>query len=393
MLRIGLVCVSDLNIGGGRTYEQLMLNAVLEEYAGDFEFTLFVPDAANFDTSPQVRQEFIVETYSTSHVSRLLQMVRQSPLSFRLMELAGWQMSSLERSLIRAQIDLVYFLSPNPFAAGISALPIISTIWDMAHSRHTEFPEVTSRRRSEFRDQTYGIAARKSVAIVVDSPKGKFDVVSSYGVQDSRVLPISFVSLVKPWGSPVEPSLDQVIYPAQFWPHKNHVVLLRALRLLLDHGRRSPQLILTGSDKGNLTFVKSMCRDLALEKNVLIRGFVPGRELKNIVLQSRGLVMPSFIGPTNLPPIEALKSGIPVAVSTSDQLSQHADNESVRAVDPMDVDGWADALEAFSEQRMKRPASVPPGVQEFSSEIHLLGDVLRRFEVVRDGWRRGRWTL
>src|SRR3972149_3877638 len=69
----------------------------------------------------------------------------------------------------------------------------------------------------------------------------------------------------------VEPGY--LFYPAQFWAHKNHVNLLLALKQLRDEGTRF-QLVLAGSDFGNLNYVHQQIKALGLQDQVSILGFV-----------------------------------------------------------------------------------------------------------------------
>ena len=54
---------------------------------------------------------------------------------------------------------------------------------------------------------------------------------------------------------------------------------------------------------------------LNLNGRVFFTGFIADDELKNYYKNSRGLVMPTFYGPTNIPPIEAVFSNCPVLIS------------------------------------------------------------------------------
>jgi glycosyltransferase involved in cell wall biosynthesis len=75
------------------------------------------------------------------------------------------------------------------------------------------------------------------------------------------------------------------------------------------------KLVLTGSDHGNKNYILRTIKNLGLSESVIDLGFVKTEELKWIFLNSKGLVMPTFMGPTNMPLLEAGYLKCPVACS------------------------------------------------------------------------------
>ena len=98
-----------------------------------------------------------------------------------------------------------------------------------------------------------------------------------------------------------------LLYPAQFWSHKNHATLLRALALLPEY-----TLACVGSDKGYLDHVRGLARELGVLDRVRFLGFVETDELVALYRGAHALVYLSFFGPENLPPLEAFALGCPV---------------------------------------------------------------------------------
>src|SRR5207249_4800394 len=106
-----------------------------------------------------------------------------------------------------------------------------------------------------------------------------------------------------------------LFYPAQFWPHKNHVNLLLALDLLRGSAGVELDLVLTGSDKGNLNHVTKTAVALGLTSQVHILGFVPKADLRELYREAVSLTFASFFGPDNIPPLEAFALGCPVVAA------------------------------------------------------------------------------
>ena len=74
--------------------------------------------------------------------------------------------------------------------------------------------------------------------------------------------------------------------------------------------------MLTGSDQGNLGYVKRIVASLGLSPQVHILGFVPRADVDRLYRAAFALIYPSFFGPDNLPPLEAFARNCPVAAAS-----------------------------------------------------------------------------
>ncbi len=92
-------------------------------------------------------------------------------------------------------------------------------------------------------------------------------------------------------------------YPAQFWEHKNHKLILNCIKLAKDNNYEL-KFIFVGSDKGNLGYINQLSKKYRIEKNIKILGYVSDDFLKYLYTTCKAVVFPSFFGPTNLPPLE-----------------------------------------------------------------------------------------
>lgn len=233
--------------------------------------------------------------------------------------------NAFERRLVQQGIDLMYFISPTGRANLLEVTNYMTTLWDLCHRDDLEFPEVRENRIFEGREILYRSILPKAVAVFVDSLQGKMNAVRRYGVDEERihVLPFSPAPAVQDAsandaGMAVnireKYSLDvpYVYYPAQFWSHKNHVYLLEGLRVLDDKYGIKVGAIFSGGDQGNLSYVKSVAERVGLTDRVRFAGFVPNEDVPLFYQQSLALVMPTYFGPTNLPPLEAFALGVPV---------------------------------------------------------------------------------
>ena len=99
-----------------------------------------------------------------------------------------------------------------------------------------------------------------------------------------------------------------VFYPAQFWPHKNHLRIVEALEQLKRlHQFRVPA-VFCGSHTGaqrerHFQLLMDMARQCGVADQIHVLGYVPDDELAALYAGAAALVMPTFFGPTNIPVI------------------------------------------------------------------------------------------
>lgn len=130
--------------------------------------------------------------------------------------------------------------------------PILSWIPDL---QHAVLPEFFSPEEIEVRDRKYGIAAKASDAVILSSEAARDDFLQRYGTPSGRLEVLRFFTLPEEaWfqGDPVAVRKrlgipdDYLMVCNQFWAHKNHQLVIRALSALKERGI-APFVVFTGS--------------------------------------------------------------------------------------------------------------------------------------------------
>lgn len=195
---------------------------------------------------------------------------------------------------------------------------LVMPVHDLMHRYEKRFPEVAvdyDRRETAAR-----CMAAYGACVLVDSRLGKRQFAESYlkrGTGRLRIGVLPFVaseSIRQGEEEYIETPKRYVFYPAQFWKHKNHMNLIRAIELLVPD-IPDIHLVLVGSEKNNLGKIKRYLSENGLEEHVTVKGFVSDGNMIYLYRHAVGMVMPSYFGPTNIPPLEAMALGCPVAVS------------------------------------------------------------------------------
>lgn len=235
-------------------------------------------------------------------------------------------MLSQIKMLEEQNLDLIFY----PTSSNLSFLartPAVVTVHDLQHRLNPQFPEVSAGGRWEHREYGFININQKAFRILVDSKKGKQDMLRFYPVQPKRivVLPYLAPSYLNPSISSMALSKIKkqlklpdkfVFYPAKFWPHKMHVNLIRAIKLV--NQKTSLNLVLTGSKEADFSSFDAVFRlveELDLKDRVHFLGYVNDQQFSAIYKLAEALVMPTYFGPTNIPVLEAWVMGTPVIYS------------------------------------------------------------------------------
>jgi glycosyltransferase involved in cell wall biosynthesis len=215
-----------------------------------------------------------------------------------------------------------FFPSQETQLAYLAAVPSLGVVHDLMHRYETSFPEAASRLRRFYRDRHFCLLGTKAAGTCVDSQLGKEQLQHSYGIPEEKieVLPFS----VPPYALESPPDdfdarfqlpAKFLFYPATLWRHKNHACILRAMALLRDIP--DLQLVLAGGSGNGEEMVNGLIAELGLGNRIHRVGYVADREMAGFYRRARALVMPSFFGPTNIPPLEAMHHGCPVLVANN----------------------------------------------------------------------------
>lgn len=328
-VKMNIAVIIDDNIleGGGFQYS-LSQSLLLEKNKDrDYNFIYFTTKKQNI----KILAKYGIKAFylNWSNVDEFFSHIRRNELVNGIIRKLKININNkFDRILKKHFVDLIYFTSPSTLSLATEEFNFIFTVWDLCFIDSMEFPEVYAKREFERRDRLYQTAIRKAVRVVTDSPITKKRIIEIFNVSENRIIlsaffPSSSVCITEKeyLGNYIDIKKkyningEYIYYPAQFWPHKNHIYILEGLKILKEkHGLRI-NAIFSGSDKGNLGFVLNKAKESGLGDQVFYLGFVEAKEIPYLYKQALALIMPTYLGPTYIPPLEAFKLGCPVLYS------------------------------------------------------------------------------
>ena len=236
-------------------------------------------------------------------------------------------LSALEKYFVKLNVNHVVFLSPSRNGMFLRNIRYSMSIWDLAHRDKYHSAEFYEDGEWYYREQLYKETLPRAHRIFVESDTTKKRVAELYNILSENIIINKFTPIIHlkqklpdTWNSNF-----YIFYPAQYWQHKDHESLINALYVLRNDFNLDVQLICCGSDKGYLAFLKKLAVEKNLIHEITFLSFVTDDELQALYNGCELCVFPSKLGPTNLPPLEALLHGKPVILADT--------NEEIEGVD------------------------------------------------------------
>ena len=134
-----------------------------------------------------------------------------------------------------------------------------------------------------------------------------------------------------------------LFYPAQFWYHKNHVKLIRAIELAKKRYEAEIALVLVGHKKNNFDRTVRTIKDLNLEKAVKWLGYVPEEDMPYLYSHATALIVPTLFESVSIPIWEAFYFGCPVLSSNVCALPEQI-GEAGLLFNPNNVEDMAEKI-------------------------------------------------
>ncbi|QEM03446.1 glycosyltransferase family 4 protein [Mucilaginibacter rubeus] len=165
--------------------------------------------------------------------------------------------------------------------------------------------------------------------------------------------------------------------PNQFWSHKNHIVVLKAINLLVKEGL-NPVVVTTGvmhdfrGNNRNIELIKEFIAENSLEKNVLLLGLIPYNEVLVLMRKCKAVINPSFFEGWSSTVEEAKSIGKTVVIS---DIPVHREQKPPKAFyfPPTDENLLSGILKNILNDKTLDSTDVPPQLKEA-----LKSDLLKR---------------
>lgn len=322
---------------------------------GDEQYVFVVPRAGAPWLEPYADPASFLRTTTTDWAASTSRLVTQVPgvrWAWRTaMDSRPTRWPPIPKSdgtLEAASADLVHFVAQNAF---VTDVPSIFHPHDLQHVHLPgNFGSFTRRRR----ELEYGIFCRQAEMVAVTSQWVRDDVIEHFRLPAEKVAVVPWAPPTLAYEPPEKDALARIskrlelpsrflFYPAQAWPHKNHLALFRALARLRDEDNLVVSLVCTGGASAYASELMSHRRTLGLDEQVRWLGFVSPSDLRALFELCDGVVVPTLFEAASGPVWEAFVAGAPVACSDVTSLPAQVGDAAV-VFDPHDEAAIVDAV-------------------------------------------------
>jgi len=334
---------------------------------------------------------FILLTNSSTH-NDLLSLVRPGDLMLCVLEAHGGEISKVQTPahnvrivrtfkptlLKRLGVDVLYC----PFGSTERSIPAIPTIAMVVDLLHRDYPFSLSDGERVWREEYFqqllldadyvqGISNHTVSRLLHHYPLSSEKVFFTYLPIDQRLQSAPARRVQNPF----------FIYPANFWVHKNHEILLIAYGLYRDTSAENRwDLVLTGHLDKRAEQLKSLANTLGIGRYVHFKGHLNEEEFADLFERAGALVYPSLHEGFGIPLVEAMRFRKPIICGRHTSLPEIAGSAAfyINAKDPVEL---ASAMKQVSEDQELRAWLVHSGehrLSEFSisKEVQKLAEIL-----------------
>lgn len=361
--KIAMILVTQPKRGGGHQYALMVAKCLKELPASKYELVSICNNSFWTKWSKENGITYFHFNEIEPETKNILYNLK-FPFFSRIYNL---YVTELGRIVRKEKID-VLFATAQMYVPNLN-VKIILPVHDLMHRYENSFPEV----KNEYyrREAVFKVQARFADYIFTDSDLGKKQFEEAYlkkYTKKPNIVVLPFVvsdHISKMREKYVEVPFPYVFYPAQFWMHKNHINLIKAIQILKKEIEEI-HLVLVGCEKNCLREIKKYIVANGLDNNVTIKGFVSDENITFLYRHALGMIMPSYFGPTNIPPLEAMALGCPVAVSDRYAMPEQVGDAGL-LFDPDSPDEIADCIRKIWTDAELREELIGKGYRKIST--------------------------
>jgi len=345
---------------GGAGVVAVSLLRHLSTLAPEMQFTLLTSEGSHGQLvlldAPNVRRRCVRSAATPSPLARrMIDAILSPPARVRLKQAYRSMRNSayhhrlaqsLKPSLLFCPFTVSEFRQPGT--------PCISIIYDLQHVSYPQFFTADQRLN---RQCHIAEACTRSTRVVCISEYVRGTLLAGFEIAADRVRTIPLGLLRS--GARADASVvgrlgvrrgGFLLYPANFWPHKNHRVLFEALSIFIEAHPDSPfRLVCTGAPNTLMRELQVAAESMLPSGTVVFAGYLPDEELAGLLTECSALIFPSLYEGFGLPVLEAMASGKPVLCSNVTSLPEVAGDAAVY-FDPTSPRAIAEGIEALSDR-------------------------------------------
>lgn len=285
------------------------------------------------------------------------------------------------------QVNLLFcpFTTPAYAEPGI---PVVCVVYDL---QHHAYPQFFDPAEISVREATYEQVRQRADAIICISEYSRQTLLDYLDIAAERTHTV-YISIHARLKN-ITPSPDilskfqlehrpYMFYPANYWPHKNHRMLLTAYKILVQRRPDSaPDLVLAGALEQQEQELRLAVEAMGLKQRVHFLGYLAAGPLAAVFQGCRFVIFPSLYEGFGVPVLEAFTFGKPVLCSNVTSLPEVVGDAAI-LFDPRKPLEIVQAIETLLQQPRLADELVKRGYQRLAN--FRQEDMARRYLEIFD---------
>lgn len=201
-------------------------------------------------------------------------------------------------------------------------VPVPSVV-NLSDIQEVFYPQFFTGKVLDSRRRHYPPSTRTANSVLTVSEFSKRSIVEHHGISPDKVF-VAYHAVDESMFAPSSTGILQkfnlperfIFYPANYWLHKNHDALLRALHYLRTEKNCIVPCVLTGQEVDDGYPIKGKISGFGLDNQVKVLGYVTNEEIRALFHAADMLCFPSLFEGFGMPLVDAMAAGLPVTCST-----------------------------------------------------------------------------
>jgi glycosyltransferase involved in cell wall biosynthesis len=287
-------------------------------------------------------------------------------------------------------VDVLFcpFTAPTFAEPGI---PVVSLVCDL---QHKDYPQFFKPGEVAAREALFSEVRRRADAIICISENTRQAVIRHLGVNPDKTCTIHISIQSRLAGRDMLKNSEQLrglqiadhpfmYYPANFWLHKNHKLLINAYGIFVSrHPDCKMDLVFTGALDDAQRDLQGDVRRMGLERRVHFLGYLPEAQLIAVWEGCSFLIFPSLYEGFGIPVLEAMQFGKPVLCSNVASLPEIA-GDAALYFDPLKTEDIVQCIERIVEDQELFASLVRRGYERLAN--FQPGEMVKKYLQCLDG--------
>jgi len=348
-MKIGISCTGTNSSykGGVNTYIFGLLDGFLN-IGNEHKFQIYISNSdKNLYKKYLKNDNFeLIRVPDNNDLSLLLRILRRITRKLSLVSLYKFISDLLSKritAIINKNSDILYLPRTILYPYNLK-IPTVVSIHDI---QQFHYPQFFTKRQLKARKISYGLTVKYANYIQASSNFIKSDLLKHYPSLKYSQIPVINEGVnidkfkikldCKAIRDKYNINYKYLFFPAQLWPHKNHITILKTLKLIEEENGIKIPLLLTGAKMNNSKVVFEFIHDNKMNY-VHYLGKVEFEDLVCLYQYAEFMITAVLYESSSLPILESAASGTPIIASKTSPNEEMSKILRINMFDPLDYE-------------------------------------------------------